>query len=119
VAKVKAAGKKFAVLSGDSHNAWFNKLTLADGTQIGAEFAGMSVTSSGFEGAFPPAAFPPVTLAATIKALVDDIAYIDTSRRGYLLVTVTPAQIKGEYVYVSSVSSPTYTTMTETQSYTG
>lgn len=119
VVKVKAAGKKFAVLSGDSHNAWFNKLTLADGTQIGAEFAGMSVTSSGFEGAFPPAAFPPVTLAATIKALVDDIAYIDTSRRGYLLVTVTPAQIKGEYVYVSSVSSPTYTTATETQSYTG
>ena len=117
--RLKSAGKKFAVLSGDSHNAWFNKLTLADGTQIGAEFAGMSVTSSGFEGAFPPAAFPPATLAATIKALVDDIAYIDTSRRGYLLVTVTPAQIKGDYVYVSSVTSPTYTTVTETQRYTG
>jgi alkaline phosphatase D len=118
-AKLKNAGKKFVVLSGDSHNAWYNKLTLPDGTQVGAEFAGMSVTSSGFEGAFPPAAFPPATLGATIKALVDDIAYIDTSRRGYLLVTVTPTQTKGEYIYVSSVTSSSYTTSVDTQTYTG
>ncbi|WP_426196515.1 alkaline phosphatase D family protein [Massilia sp. DWR3-1-1] len=118
-ARQKAAGKKFAVLSGDSHNAWFNKLTLRDGTQVGAEFAGMSVTSSGFEGAFPPALFPPATLAGTIKALVDDIAYIDTARRGYMLITVTPAQVKGEYVYVSSVTASSYTTAVDTLSYAG
>ena len=86
---------------------------------MGAEFAGMSVTSSGFEGAFPPATFPPATLAGTIKALVDDIAYIDTSRRGYMLITVTPGQTKGEYVYVSSVSSSSYTTSVETLTYSG
>ncbi|MDL2355248.1 MAG: alkaline phosphatase D family protein [Pseudomonadota bacterium] len=118
-AKLKTAGKKFVVLSGDSHNAWFNKLTLSDGTQVGAEFAGMSVTSSGFEGVFPPAAFPPATLAGTIKALVDDIAYIDTSRRGYLLITVTPGQAKGEYVYVSSVTSSSYATSVDTLTYAG
>ncbi|EGF30301.1 Alkaline phosphatase [Oxalobacteraceae bacterium IMCC9480] len=118
-AKLKTAGKKFAVLSGDSHNAWFNKLTLADGTQVGAEFAGMAVTSSGFESFFPPAAFPPVTLAATIKALVDDISYIDTSRRGYMLVTLTPAQVKTDYVYVSTVTSSSYTTTTESFTYAG
>ena len=118
-AALKVAGKKFVVLSGDSHNAWFNKLTLSDGSQVGAEFAGMSVTSSGFEGAFPPATFPPATLAGTIKALVDDIAYIDTSRRGYMLITVTPGQTKGEYVYVSSVSSSSYTTSVETLTYSG
>jgi alkaline phosphatase D len=116
-AALKAAGKKFLVLSGDSHNAWFNKLTLADGTQVGAEFAGMSVTSSGFEGAFPTV--PPATLAGTIKALVDEISYIDTARRGYLLITVTPTQAKGEYIYVSSITSSSYTTSTDTLSYAG
>ncbi|MDB5908912.1 MAG: alkaline phosphatase [Massilia sp.] len=95
-AALKAAGKKFVVLSGDSDNAWFNKLTLADGTEVGAEFAGMSVTSSGFEGAFPPESVPPATLAGTIRALIDEISYIDTSRRGFMLITVTPAQTKGE-----------------------
>ncbi|MES2103796.1 MAG: alkaline phosphatase D family protein [Pseudomonadota bacterium] len=118
-AKIKAAGKKFLVLSGDSHNAWYNKLTLADGTQVGAEFAGMSVTSSGFEGVFPPEQVPPATLAGTIKALVDDINYIDTSRRGYMLITVTPTQAKGDYVYVSSVTSSSYTTTVDSFTYAG
>ncbi len=117
--KLKAANKKFLVLSGDSHNAWFNKLTLPDGTQVGAEFAGMSVTSSGFEGVFPPAVVPPATLAGTIKALVDDINYIDTSRRGYMLITVNQNVAKGDYIYVSSVTSSTYTTSTDTLTYAG
>ncbi len=118
-AKLKVAGKKFVVLSGDSHNAWFNKLTLADGTQVGAEFAGMSVTSSGFESVFPPAVVPPLTLAATIKALVDDISYIDTSRRGYMLVTLTPALVTTDYVYVNTITSSSYTTVTERFTYAG
>jgi len=118
-AKLKTAGKKFLVLSGDSHNAWFNKLTLADGTQVGAEFAGMSVTSSGFEGVFPPEVVPPATLAGTVKALVDDLSYIDTYRRGYMLITLTPTLAKADYVYVSTVTSSSYTTSVDTLSYAG
>ena len=38
------------------------------------------------------------------------MSYCDTTRRGYLVMTVTAAQVKGEYVYVSSVKEPTYTT---------
>ncbi len=117
--KLKSAGKKFLVLSGDSHNAWYNKLTLADGTVVGAEFAGMSVTSPGFESYFPPAVFPPATLAGTIKALTDDIQYIDTARRGYMLITITPTQAKGEFVYVSSITSSSYTTSVDTLTYVG
>lgn len=118
-AKLKTAGKKFLVLSGDSHNAWFNKLTLTDGTQIGAEFAGMSVTSSGFEGVFPPEVVPPATLAGTVKALVDDISYIDTYRRGYMLITLTPTLAKADYIYVSTVTSSSYTTSVDTLTYAG
>jgi alkaline phosphatase D len=118
-ARLKAAGKKFLVLSGDSHNAWYNKLTLADGTQVGAEFAGMAVTSSGFEGVFPPEQVPPATLAATIVALVDDLIYMDSSRRGYMLISVTQAGARADYVYVSSVTSSSYTTVQETHTYAG
>ncbi len=118
-AKLKSASKKFLVLSGDSHNAWYNKLTLSDGTQVGAEFAGTSVTSPGFESVFPPAVVPPATLAGTVKALVDDINYIDTSRRGYMLITLTPTQAKGDYIYVSTVSSSSYTTSTDSFTYAG
>ena len=118
-ARLKAAGKKFVVLSGDSHNAWYYKLTLADGTQVGAEFAGMSVTSSGFEGVFPPSVVPPATLAATIRAFVEDLNYVDTYRRGYMLITVTPAATKADYVYVSTVTSSSYTTTVESFSYAG
>ena len=118
-ATLKASGKKFVVLSGDSHNAWCNKLTLADGTQVGAEFAGMSVTSPGFEAVFSPASVPPATLAATIMALVDDISYIDTARRGYMLITVTAALVKCDYVYLSSVTSSSYATSVDTLSYAG
>ena len=79
----------------------------------------MSVTSSGFEGVFPPAVVPPATLAATIKALVDDINYIDTSCRGYMLITVTPALAKADYVYVSSVTSSSYSTTTDSFTFAG
>jgi alkaline phosphatase D len=118
-ARLKAAGKKFLVLSGDSHNAWYSKLTLPDGTQVGAEFAGMAVTSSGFEGVFPPAQVPPASLAATIVALVDDLNYMDSSRRGYMLISVTQAGAKADYVYVSSVTSSSYTTVQDSHTYAG
>jgi alkaline phosphatase D len=37
---VKATNKKFVVLSGDSHNAWFNDLRTLDGVnKVGVEFA--------------------------------------------------------------------------------
>jgi alkaline phosphatase D len=118
-AALQAAGKKFLVLSGDSHNAWYSKLTLSDGTQVGAEFAGMSVTSSGFEGVFTPDTVAPAVLAATIKSLVEDLEYVDTSRRGYMLITLTAAQATADYVYVSTVTSSSYTTTADTLSYSG
>jgi alkaline phosphatase D len=42
--------------------------------------------------------------------LIDDLHYSDTIRRGYLLMTVSAASVKGEYVYVSTVKSTTYST---------
>ncbi len=110
-------------LSGDSHNGWFNALTTLAGERVGVEFAGTSVTSSGFEGlglgalagAIDGSALVPQLGAAAIGAglgLIDDVAYCDTTRRGCLLMTFTATEVKGEYVYVSSVKQPTYTATT-------
>jgi len=115
---IKATGKKLVVLSGDSHNAWFNNLRSLDGTsQIGVEFATTSVTAPGFESAGLGG------LASTIDGtlltggvngtgmgLVGDVNYSDTQRRGYLLMTVTAANVKGEFVFVDNIKTKTYAT---------
>jgi len=117
---VKALNKKLVVLSGDSHNGWFTNLATLSGEKIGVEFAGTSVTSTGFESvglatvgsSLDGSALVPQLGTAAIGAglgLIDDLAYADTLKRGYLLMTVTANDVKGEYVYVSTVKSTTYT----------
>ena len=116
----KAQSKKLVVLSGDSHNGWFTSLTTLAGEKVGVEFAGSSVTSPGFESAglgalassLDGSALSAQLGNAAVGAglgLIDDLNYADTIRRGYLLMTVTNDAVKGEYVYVSTVKSTTYT----------
>ena len=117
---VKALNKKLVVLSGDSHDGWFTNLTTLGGEKVGVEFAGTSVTSTGFESvglgtvgsALDGSALVPQLGNAAIGAglgLIDDLAYANSSDRGYLLMTVTANDVKGEYVYMSTVKSTTYT----------
>ncbi|MEI7785454.1 MAG: alkaline phosphatase D family protein [Betaproteobacteria bacterium] len=115
-------GKKLVVLSGDSHNAWHTNLTLISGTKVGEEFATSSVTSPGWESYFP-------SLIPTIKSLFEDttsksnVQWMDAARRGYLKMTFTAAQAKGEFIFIDSVSNTTYTVQTpvvaETRTYAG
>ena len=89
---------------------------------MGVEFAGSSVSSSGFESAglgglgtsLDGSALVPQLGSAAIGAglgLIDDLNYSDTIKRGYLLMTVTASAVKGEYVYISTVKSASYTTV--------
>ena len=73
----------------------------------GFESAGLGALASSIDGS---ALVPQLGSAAigTGLGLIDDVAYCDTVRRGYLLMTATPAEIKGEYVFVSSVKQPAY-----------
>jgi alkaline phosphatase D len=120
---IRGQGKKLVTLSGDSHNAWFANLTTLDGTKAGVEFAGTSVTAPGFESVGLDAlqsyldgtALSPNPLAPTYGTglgLIDDLNYVDAKRRGYLLMTATAASIKGEYVFVDTIASTTYTAAT-------
>ena len=106
--EMQRAGKEMLVLSGDSHNAWYNHLRLEDGSLAGVEFAVQSVTSSGYEGYLLPEKIPPAVLAGHLRALVPEIQYVDTSRRGYMLVTLRQEAAECEFVFVSSVKSSSY-----------
>jgi alkaline phosphatase D len=112
---IKTSGKRLVVLSGDSHNSWFTNLTTLAGVKVGVEFAGTSVTYSGFEGVGLGALAS--SLDGSISAtgaygsglgLIDDLNYTDSTRRGYVALTVTAANVKGDCDYVDTVESTTY-----------
>jgi alkaline phosphatase D len=116
---IKAQGKKFITLSGDSHNAWFTNVTTLAGDKVGVEFAGSSVTSPGFESVGLGGLASSLDGTAVLPGvqgsglgLVDDLNYADTLRRGYLLMTATTASVKGEYVFVDTIKSTTYVAST-------
>jgi alkaline phosphatase D len=109
-------GKRLVTVSGDSHNAWFTHLTTLVGQRVGVEFAGSSVTSPGFEsaglGSFGPALDGRAVSGGVVDTglgLVDDLAWADTTRRGYLLLSLNRSEVQGQYVFVDTVSSTSYT----------
>jgi alkaline phosphatase D len=105
--------KKLVVLAGDTHNAWHSDLTLMNGTKVGEEFATSSVTSPGLEAYL---ALPPADIKSIFENVVKDLKWMDASRRGYLKMTVTPAQVQGEWLFVNTIGSKTYTVDTPTAS---
>ncbi len=106
--------KRLVVLAGDTHNAWHSNLTLKglipggppEGTKVGEEFATPSVSSPGLEEALT---LPPAQVEAIFRGVVDDLRWIDASRRGYLKMTFTATEAKGEWVFVNTIKSQTYT----------
>lgn len=93
--------KNLVVLSGDSHNAWANNLRDASGAVVGVEFATPSVTSTGLE--VVHLKIPRQILADSFVRMLPDLQYAETTSRGYLVLTVTPEAVRGEWVFVSSV----------------
>jgi alkaline phosphatase D len=106
--------KRLVVLAGDTHNAWHSDLTLKGlanpalaGMKVGEEFATSSVSSPGFEEYL--VTLPPVQIKAIFESVVDDLNWMDASRRGYLKMTFTPNEAKGEWYFVDTINSRTYT----------
>lgn len=95
----QAMGANLVVLSGDSHNAWAHDLG-QDGKAAGVEFAGHSVTSPGYETAV--ATDPKIVAAALIKAS-PELKWCDTSRRGYMALTITPAKVSNDWIMVDTI----------------
>jgi alkaline phosphatase D len=109
-----ALGKKLISLAGDTHNAWHSDLTLVGyanaalaGVKVGEEFATTSVSSPGLEESL--AALPPAQVKAIFSGIVEDLHWMDPSRRGYLKMSFTPSQAVGEWIFVNTIGSRTYT----------
>jgi len=103
----KALNKNLVVLAGDTHNAWASDLADLNGQAVGVEFGVPAVTSPGFETYFPTIA--PATVAAGMEQLIGPLQYAETISRGFVVLTVTPAETRADYRYVSTVTSKTYT----------
>lgn len=94
------ADANLVVLAGDTHNAWAFELDHG-GARVGVEFGGHSVSSPGLEAYL--GGIPADRLA---KGLVDEnpeLKWVDTSRRGYMAVVLTPASASSEYRFMETI----------------
>jgi alkaline phosphatase D len=105
-------GKKLISLAGDTHNAWHSKLSLMGlanpamaGMKVGEEFATSSVSSPGIEAYL---SLPPAQIKGIFEGVVDDLRWMDPSRRGYLKMIFTANEARGEWYFVSTVSEKNY-----------
>jgi alkaline phosphatase D len=105
--------KKLVVLAGDTHNAWHSDLTLLSGQKVGEEFATSSVSSPGLETYL---ALPPAQVKAIFEGVVKDLKWMDSSRRGYLKLSITPSQVQGEWFFIDTITSKAYKVDTPTAS---
>lgn len=87
------------MLAGDSHNAWAYSLA-HDGKPAGVEFAGQAVTSGGMEGDF---GVDPKVSAAGLVMANPELEWADTSRRGYMMIDITPQRVTGEWLFMNTI----------------
>ncbi len=105
-------GKRLVSLAGDTHNAWHSDLTLKGlldpaqaGVKVGEEFGATSVSSPGLESYL---ALPSTQVKAIFEGVVDDLHWMDPSRRGYLKMRFTASAAQGEWVFVDTIASRSY-----------
>ncbi|WP_304170706.1 alkaline phosphatase [Phenylobacterium aquaticum] len=103
-AAIKAAGARTIVVSGDSHAFWANELYDAGGTRVAAEFGATGITSPGGGDALPT-----VPLGEVYAKANKEVVYNNQAAKGFVLLTLTPTEARGELVKVSSIVTPDYT----------
>ncbi|SFN15499.1 alkaline phosphatase [Variovorax sp. OV329] len=108
LAAARSQSKNLISLAGDTHNMWGANLTDASGQRVGVEFAAPSVSSPGFETRLP--LISNSLLADAFLKMVPDLRFAETSKRGYLVLTLTPSEARGDWIEVSTVFSHSYST---------
>lgn len=99
----QAANANLVVLAGDSHNAWAYDLA-QDGRPAGVEFAGQAVTSPGYESSI---GVDPKIVARALVETNAELKWCDTSRRGYMALTLTPDSVRNDWLFVDTVKQRT------------
>lgn len=98
-----------AILTGDIHTSWANDVPHTDSTYVQAtgkgsacvEFVCTSVTSGSFINFSVP--------GSLISSLVRHVKYAELSKRGYLLFDVTDQKVQGDWIYMNTIASRTFT----------
>ena len=103
LAAAQGAGANTIVICGDSHNAWAFDLA-QDKAAAAVEFAGHSVTSPGYESGI---ATDPMLVARQLVAANPELKWCDTSRRGYMALTITPDRVTNDWLFVDTIRDHT------------
>ncbi len=107
-AAAQRADANLVVVTGDSHNGWAFDLP-EGGRPAGVEFGGHSVTSPGFESATE--GLDPLRVAKDmVAANTKELRWMDSSNRGYMMLSVTPAAATNEWIFMESVKTKTLAT---------
>ncbi len=95
------------VVTGDSHNGWAFDLPEA-GKPAGVEFGGHSVTSPGIESAVGNT--DAKIVARDLVRASPELAWMDSSNRGYMMLSITPQSATNEWIFMDSVKSKSVAT---------
>lgn len=106
LASAQAASANLVMISGDSHNAWAYELSNG-GRPAGVEFAGHAVTSPGYEYAVGA---DPKLVAAALVGSSPELKWADTSRRGYMTLTLETDRATNEWTFMKTIASPSRAT---------
>ncbi len=93
------------VVAGDTHNGWAFNLQTEAGRSVGVEIGCPGVTSPGLESYFP---LPPEQLSQLLRDSSPELVALDTQRRGWSKVTLTPEATKSQWRFVSSILDREY-----------
>jgi alkaline phosphatase D len=101
------ADANLVVVTGDSHNGWAFDLP-EGGRPAGVEFGGHSVSSPGFESAAK--GIDPAVIARDMVSGSKELRWMDSSNRGYMLLSLTPQAATNEWVFMDTVKTRSLTT---------
>ncbi|MBX3509951.1 MAG: alkaline phosphatase D family protein [Hyphomonadaceae bacterium] len=103
---IRAAGGNTLVVTGDSHTAWANELTDAQGL-VAVELGATSITSPSESDYFSAAG---MDFSAGVRARNPNVKWTDGAKRGFLLLTLSHERALAEYMTVSTIQSTEYET---------
>ncbi len=107
LADLKAGASNAVVLSGDLHTSLAGNLLLdGEDEPVAVEYMTSSVTSPGFAD-YLPERRPGAVRDATLE-LNADLQYMETERRGWLCMSLTPSSCSGEWHLIDGLRSRDY-----------
>ena len=98
-------GTNPVVLAGDTHNAWSFNLADSNGEAVGVEVGTPGVSSPGLETYLPT---DPAELGKAIQDVSAELFAVDTARRGWSEMTLTPEAMTNQWHFVSTVLDRDY-----------